>query len=213
MRYKLKDLSITKLEYGSGAAACDYDGNVRYVRITDINDDGALNNDIVSPTQYDEKYILHDGDILFARTGATVGKTFLYKNTYGKCLYAGFLIRVVPNPKIVLPDYIYYFTKSPRYLAFVEKNMKVVAQPNINAKQYGDLEINLPTLQEQEVIIHKLSQIDTLIYLRKQQLAKLDELFKARFVELFGTETELDKWPYCTVGDVADPVQPQSTIR
>ena len=185
-KYKLKDLSLSKLEYGSGAAACGFDGNARYVRITDITDDGKLTADIVSPSYYEEKHILHDGDILFARTGATVGKTFLYRNNYGKCVYAGFLIRMVPDRSRVLPDYIYYFTKSPRYRDFVAANMKVVAQPNINAKQYGDLEIDVPSFEEQQTIVDKLAKIDGLISLRIEQLAKLDQLVKSRFIELFG---------------------------
>ena len=65
-KYKLKDLSLSKLEYGSGAAACDFNGDTRYVRITDITDDGKLATDVVSPSFYEEKHILHDGDILFA---------------------------------------------------------------------------------------------------------------------------------------------------
>ena len=185
-KFKLKDLSLSKLEYGSGAAACAFDGHVRYVRITDITDDGSLASDIVSPSYYEEKHVLQEGDILFARTGATVGKTFLYRNKYGKCVYAGFLIRMVPDRSIVLPDYIYYFTKSPRYRDFVAANMKVVAQPNINAKQYGDLEIDVPSFKEQQSIVDKLVKIDELIALRKEQLAKLDQLDKSRFIELFG---------------------------
>lgn len=185
-KYKLKELSLSKLEYGCGAAACEYDGYARYVRITDITDDGQLGTDIVSPNYYEEKHILHDGDILFARTGATVGKAFRYRDSAGKCVYAGFLIRMIPNQKIVMPDYIFYFTKSPRYAAFVASNMKVVAQPNINAQQYGDLVINVPALAEQQESVSKLLKIDSLVSLRKEQLAKLDELVKARFVEMFG---------------------------
>ena len=74
-RYKLKDISLSKLEYGSGAAACEYDGKTRYVRITDIGNEGNLGTDIVSPNSVDDKYLLNDGDVLFARTGATVGNT------------------------------------------------------------------------------------------------------------------------------------------
>lgn len=185
-RYKLKDLSIGKLEYGSGAAACEYDGSTRYVRITDIDSNGKLGNDIVSPNYVDEKYILNEGDVLFARTGATVGKTYRYHGNDGRCLYAGFLIRVIPNQKIIRPDYLYYFTKSPQYNSFVQSSMKVVAQPNINAKQYGELEFNVPELAVQDEIIEKLSKVVRVIDARKLELLKLDNLIKARFVELFG---------------------------
>ena len=184
-RYKLKDISLSKLEYGSGAAACEYDGKTRYVRITDIDNEGNLGMDVVSPNSVDDKYLLNDGDVLFARTGATVGKTYLYRSSAGRCTYAGFLIRVVPNQKIIRPDYLYYFTKSPQYKGFVQSSMKIVAQPNINAKQYGDLEFNVPSLEEQDLIIKKLNTISSVIILRRTELMKLDELIKARFVEMF----------------------------
>ena len=145
-RYKIKELSINKLEYGSGAASCAYDGSTRYVRITDIDEEGSLGDDIVSPNIVDEKYVLSDGDILFARSGATAGKTYCYRIRDGRCMYAGYLIREVPNQSIIRPDYLYYFTRSPQYKRFVQSNMKVVAQPNINAKQYGDLELDVPSL-------------------------------------------------------------------
>ena len=192
-RYKLKELYLSKLEYGSGAAACEYDGKTRYVRITDIDNEGNLGTDVVSPNSVDDKYLLNDGDVLFARTGATVGKTYLYRSSAGRCIYAGFLIRVVPNQEIIRPDYLYYFTKSPQYKGFIQSSMKVVAQPNINAKQYGDLEFNVPSLEEQDLIIKKLNAISSAIILRRTELIRLDELIKARFVEMFGGVFEYDK--------------------
>lgn len=204
-RYKLRDLSLNKLEYGSGAAACDYDGNTRYVRITDIDNDGNLGSDIVSPNIVDEKYLLMDGDILFARTGATVGKTYLYQSKAGRCIYAGFLIRVVPNQELIRPSYLYYFTKSPQYKGFVQQSMKVVAQPNINAKQYGDLEINVPSLEIQDKIIKKLQIVSEIIALRKKELQKMDDLIKARFVEMFGDcVLNTKKWKTKRLGDIAE---------
>ena len=158
----LKDIGIGKLSYGSGASACEYDGNIRYVRITDIDSNGVLNNDKVSPNAIDEKYILNDGDILFARSGATVGKSYRYKDSDGKCLYAGYLIRLVPNTELVLPDYVFYYTKTSYYERFVESNMKVVAQPNINAQQYGDLTICIPPLELQTVFLNFVKQTDKL---------------------------------------------------
>lgn len=75
----LKEIAIGSLSYGSTAPAVAYDGKTRYVRITDITETGSLNDDIKSAAKTDEKYILSEGDILFTRTGATVGKTFLYQ--------------------------------------------------------------------------------------------------------------------------------------
>ena len=204
-RYKLKDLSLTNLEYGSGAATIPYDGKTRYVRITDIDDQGKLSSDFVSPSSIDDKYILNDGDILFARTGATVGKSFRYHTSDGRCLYAGFLIRVVPNQLLVRPDYLWFFTKSPKYKTFVQNSMKVVAQPNINAKQYGDLELYVPSLNEQDSIISIFSTIKATIELRQQQLQALDDLVKARFVEMFGDPIVNPKgYPIVPISDLFD---------
>ncbi len=204
-KYKLKDLALNKLEYGSSSASCVYDGITRYVRITDIDNEGNLGNDIVSPIFIDEKYILNDGDVLFARSGATVGKTYRYRNIDGRCLYAGYLIRVSPNQNVIRSDYLYFFTKSTQYKDFVENNMKIVAQPNINAKQYGNLELDVPTLKEQDRIINKLQRVYNVIFIRRQELQKLDYLVKARFVEIFGDLKNNDKeWNIVSFKDCAD---------
>lgn len=146
----LKDTSIKPLEYGSGVAAKDFDKKIHYIRITDITDDGNLNENFVSPEKYEEKFILNEGDILFARSGATVGKTFLYKKIFGKCIFAGYLIRYVANREIVLPEYIFYFTRTDYYKNFVETTKKGMSQPNINAQEYGDLQIPIPPKELQE---------------------------------------------------------------
>jgi len=118
----LKDIAIGKLAYGSGASAKEYDGECRYIRITDITDSGELNQDNKSPDKYDEKYLLHDGDILFARSGATVGKTFRYsEEKHGKGIYAGYLIRLIPNKNKVMPDYVFYYTKTEYYAYIIAK--------------------------------------------------------------------------------------------
>lgn len=207
-KYKLNDLAYRKLEYGSGAAATEYDGSVRYIRISDIDENGKLNDTVVSPSVYDDKYTLKDGDILFARTGATVGKTYRFKETDGNFIFAGFLIRFSPNTSLVLPDYVYYFTKSPQYRQFVLRNMKVVAQPNINAKQYGDLEFYVHSLKEQGCIVDKLIKIERLIDLRKEQLELLDNLIKSRFVEMFGDQKSNPmKWDKGTIRDIVTEVK------
>lgn len=79
----LKEVAKGKLSYGSGASAVEYDGETRYIRITDITDNGELSEDRKSPSVVDEKYLLHDGDILFARSGATVGKHFFIARPMG----------------------------------------------------------------------------------------------------------------------------------
>lgn len=182
----LKDVAIGKLTYGSGASSCVYDGNIRYVRITDIDDNGKLNDDIVSPSVVEEKYLLNDGDILFARSGATVGKTYRYHKSDGKCLYAGYLIRLIPDQSQVLPDYIFYYTKTGYYEGFVASNMKVVAQPNINAQQYGDLIICVPPLRKQQDFVVTVQKINRQKLTIQQSLDKLEVLKKSLMQEYFG---------------------------
>ena len=182
----LKDIALGKLSYGSGASATEYDLNVRYIRITDINEKGCLNDFKVSPNEISDEYILREGDILFARSGATVGKTFRYSEKYGKCIYAGYLIRLVPNQKIVLPDYIYYFSRTDYYLSFVKQSMKTVAQPNINAQQYGALQIPIPPLFLQNQFASFVEKVEKQKTVMQQSLGKLEMNYKALMQEYFG---------------------------
>ena len=176
----LSSLSLSKLSYGSGASAVEYDGKVRYVRITDIMEDGKLDINAMSPNVFDDKYLLNDGDILFARSGATVGKTYHYKEADGMAIYAGYLIRFIPNRDFVIPEYIYYYTRSPYYLAFVKKNAQAVAQPNINAKQYGDLQVCVPPLTLQQEFASKIEAIEKQKELIKQSIVETETLFNSR---------------------------------
>lgn len=183
---KINQIAEGKLSYGSGSSAAPFDGCVRYIRITDIGDDGKLRNDIVSPSVFDEKYILNDGDILFARTGATVGKTYLHKKENGKCIYAGYLIKLVPNKSFVLPDYVYGFTKTAYYKSFVDLAQKAVAQPNINAEQYGNLEIPLPPLSLQQSFADKVSAIEQQKAAIGRSIAETQQLFDYTMDKYFG---------------------------
>ena len=176
----LSNLTKYKLSYGSGASATSYDGNIRYVRITDIGDDGVLLEKKVSPTKVEDKYILNDGDVLFARSGATVGKTFLYESKYGKCIYAGYLIRYVADREKILPKYLFYYTKTLYYKSFIKTNAQAVAQPNINAQQYGNLKVCVPPLSLQQEFAEKISAIDKQKELIKQSLAEVENLFNSR---------------------------------
>ena len=101
----LKDISYSKGEYGSNKPAINYNGGYRYIRITDINANGELKTEKVGVSDEKieaQKYRLKENDILFARSGATVGKNFLYNKKYGKCIFAGYLIRFKLNPHLKL---------------------------------------------------------------------------------------------------------------
>ena len=115
---KLKRILECPLMYGTNEVAeLDDTEFPRYVRITDFDDNGLLRDDTfksLSPDKADG-YYLGEGDVLFARSGATVGKSFLFKNYSGQACFAGYLIKAQTNRHRLLPEYLYYFTKSPSY--------------------------------------------------------------------------------------------------
>ena len=165
----LKDVSVIYGNYGLSVPSAEYNG-VRYLRITDITEWGDLNDEKVSAKLDEEKEqeLLEEGDILFARTGATVGKTLMYKEAFGKCLFAGYLIRYRINKEIVLPKFIFYITHSANYYKWVLENQKAAAQPNISAKLYNEYVLSFPSLSEQQTIVDTLDSL-------KSKVDKLQE--------------------------------------
>ena len=162
------ELSLGKGEYGAQSASIAYDASrPRYVRITDINDDGTLNNDFVSSSNIDDdkQYKLSYGDFLFARMGATVGKTYAYKE--GNQIYAGYLIRYKLNLDKVMPEYLYAYTRREEYWNWVKLNQSGAAQPGINAKKYGSLQISVPPLSEQIAFQTFVAQVDKSKFVRQ----------------------------------------------
>lgn len=162
--YPIKDIesiSFNKGEYGAQSASSEYDSNrPRYVRITDINDDGTLNDDFVSSSNLkdDDTYRLKYGDFLFARMGATVGKTYAFKS--GNLIFAGYLIKFALKTDIVLPEYLFAYTKTNEYLSWVKNNQSGAAQPGINAKKYGSLRLPIPPIGLQNQFADFVAQVD-----------------------------------------------------
>ena len=155
---KLSKVILSKPQYGAGYSSKPYDGKIRYIRITDINEDGSLNDTSVSANGFAEQYLLRENDFLIARSGNTVGKTFLYKKKYGKAIYAGYLIRFELNTEKILPDYLLAYTKCSIYKNWIQGNMRVSAQPNINSQQYLDSIIVLPPMDIQKEIISHVNE-------------------------------------------------------
>lgn len=155
---ELRDVCIQSGEYGSNTPADTYDGNTRYVRITDINDYGKLNKELVSPRVIEEKYLLTKNDLLFARTGNTVGKTYLHE--HGRMIYAGYLIRYRLKKEIMLPKFAFAFTHTSIYYDWVERTKKVGAQPNISAAQYDKMPIPVPSMGQQRAFVAVAEQAD-----------------------------------------------------
>ena len=165
---KLKDIIMGKPLYGAGEKGINRKTDVRYIRITDINEDGSLNNDVISAENVDKKYLLKENDFLIARSGNTVGKTFLYKEKFGKCIYAGYLIKFTLNLQKIIPEYLLYYTKSTAYKAWINSNQRANAQPNINSNEYLNSPIIIPEIQIQQKLVETIS-------LKKEKIHNLKE--------------------------------------
>lgn len=169
---KLSDVVTEKPLYGAGEKGIKKRSDIRYIRITDINEDGTLNDDFVSAEKVDPKYLLEENDFLIARSGNTVGKTFLYKKEFGKCIYAGYLIKFKLNTKKIIPEYLLYYTKSNIYKQWIASNQRANAQPNINSNEFLNSLIIIPPIEEQNYIVNHLQKIKEKIISLKQQAEK-----------------------------------------
>ena len=197
---KLIELSDDKPQYGSGDPALQYNSKLpRYIRITDIDDDGNLKNNTVSVNlTNNEKHLLKEDDFLFARTGS-VGRTFLFSNKFGLCVYAGYLIRFKLNKQKILPKFLHHYTHSSIYWVWVTAELTHGVQPNLNAQQYSKLPILVPPLLEQQKIASILSRVDALIESTQQTIKKAERLKKGLMQNLLTrgighTKFEKVKW-------------------
>jgi type I restriction enzyme S subunit len=173
---RLADLSLNRGDYGSGAAAKPFDPKLpRYVRITDIRDDGTLSDETFASITENEArgYELETNDLLFARSGATVGKTYLYDPDDGRCAHAGYVIKFRLDPQRCVPRYVAHFTRSPFYWRWVGRTLRQGAQPNINADEYRELLLPCPPLPEQERIAATLDAVDERIHAEARYGEKL----------------------------------------
>ena len=151
--------------YGSGAKAVDGNpaSDIRYIRITDITENGTLGHDWKTASSVDQKYLLKQGDILFARSGATAGKTIQYDIAMGKAIFAGYLIRFRVNSEEFLPRFVYHCVNSTRYWTWLDHVKGGGAQPNVSAKDYASFLIPVLPLEEQHRIVTILDKFDALV--------------------------------------------------
>lgn len=162
----LKELCIGKGEYGIGAPAEDFcEEKSRYLRISDISDNGELlNTDKKSVSGKGiEKYFLKENDIVFARTGNSTGRAFFYENKYGPMVYAGFLIKFSINPEKVNPKYLKYYTMSEIYKQWVANGPSGSTRGNMNAEDFANMPVFLPSRQQQDDMVNILEPIQDII--------------------------------------------------
>lgn len=187
---KLKYLIRKPLQYGANESGVEYDESLpRYIRITDITMDNKLKDDGKLSLEYDKAkpYILEDEDLLFARSGASVGKTFLYKREYGFSAFAGYLIKASFDKIKVSPSYFYYNTLSSSYESWKQQAFTQATIQNIGADKYNTLIVPSPPLSEQQAIADfldaKCAEIDGLLADLDAEVKTLAEYKKSIIVE------------------------------
>lgn len=147
--------------YGTSARAVERlsEDEPRYIRITDFGNDGIeLPHEFVAAESWDEKHLLVTGDMLFARSGATVGKTYLHTAELDPAVFAGYCIRFRFKSNVVLPEYVYGFTKTQAYASWVAAIQRPAGQPNINKEEFKTLELPVPSLDTQQRLVGELNE-------------------------------------------------------
>ncbi|SWB11081.1 putative restriction endonuclease S subunit [Klebsiella pneumoniae] len=170
------------MSYGANESAESDDPNhPRYIRITDLTENGTLREDTFKTLPWDKaySYLLSDGDILLARSGATVGKSFLYRETNGAACFAGYLIKASCDEEKALPKYIYAYLQSHSYWEYISgSNIQSTIQ-NVSAEKYSSMVLPVPQREEQATIVATLdretARIDALISKTEQSITLLKE--------------------------------------
>ena len=191
---KLGDIA-SSFEYGLNAAAKEYDGENKYIRITDIDDNTHefLTDNLTSPDidlTGADNYKLTEGDILFARTGASVGKSYIYRNSDGLVYYAGFLIRARIKEEYDA-EFVFQNTLTDRYNKYIAVTSQRSGQPGVNAQEYAEFEIEVPKKEEQTKIGTYFRNIDHLITLHQRKCEEMKILKKYMLQKMFPQNGQL----------------------
>ncbi len=175
-----------KPKYGLNSSAKPYDGINGYLRITDIDElsHRFIPSGITSPESFTNDYLLKEGDLLFARTGASTGKSYLYRKADGNLYFAGFLIKFSLDSNNSR-EFIFYQTLLVSYKKWVKIMSMRSGQPGINAEEYSTLPISLPSLPEQQKIADFLSAIDHIINNLGEKIQQTQAFKKAMLQQMF----------------------------
>jgi type I restriction enzyme S subunit len=206
--------------YGINAPAVPYSDRLPvYIRITDISEDGRFTPDgkMSVKSELSGNYYLSDGDIVFARTGASVGKSYQYNPNDGPLVFAGFLIRIRPETQKLLPDFVAAYVTTGNYWRWVRLMSMRSGQPGINGNEYSQLPIPCPPLPEQRTIAEALSDVDGLLGGLDRLIAKKRDLKQAAMQQLLTGQTRLPgfhgEWEVKMLGDVARLYQPETIAQ
>ena len=185
-------------EYGLNASAKDFDGINKYIRITDIDDELRHfdESNITSP-DIDfgdaDNYLLKRGDILFARTGASVGKSYIHKSDDEVLYFAGFLIRARLKDSCS-SEFIFQNTLTDKYNTFIKIMSQRSGQPGVNAQEYASYSLGLPDIEEQQKLGDFFRNLDNTITLHKRKLDRLKELKNGYLQQMFPQGGESVPW-------------------
>lgn len=183
----LGKLISARPEYGAAEPGVERENpsQVRYVRITDIDEYGVLSSDLGATVEnVDPRYLLNTDDVLFARSGNTVGKCYCHDSSLigYPCIYAGYMIRFRFGPD-VLPKFVFAFAQTPYFHEWVSAVRRAAGQPNINAQEYSAIEIPLPPLPVQRRLVSELDAAYAAKRAADQQaatlLASIDDMVMA----------------------------------
>ena len=191
----------TGFDYGMNTAAKNYDGVNKYIRITDIDEASSTytDKDIVSPDGVlTDNYLVNNRDILLARTGASTGKSYLYKKSDGKLYFAGFLIRA--NVTTHDPYFVFSQLHTHRYWRWVSIMSARSGQPGINSQEYSSFPIYTTSIEEESKIAKLLSLLDERIATQNKIIEDLKKLKSAISKKLLCN----DKWTTCIIQDIAE---------
>ena len=198
-------------KYGLNSAGIEFDGIHKYLRITDIDEITHIFSptDITTPSEFNDEYLLNKNDIVFARTGASTGKTYLYDSNDGDLYFAGFLIKF--HVKDANARFVFYQTLTHKYSKWVHVMSTRSGQPGINSEEYGSYKIKLPDIHEQQKIADFLSNVDSIITAETKILNTLQKKKKALMQKLFTQQlrfksadgTDFPAWEEKKLGEIS----------
>ena len=209
----LLDCLCGKPSYGINAPAIAYSPQKpRYIRITDITEAGTYSKS--SPASVEDvnidRYYLKKNDIVLARTGASVGKSYLYQKNDGNLVYAGFLIKASINDIVADARYVFACLHTQRYWQWVNTISVRSGQPGINGEEYSAYLLPLPSRMEQTAIAEALSDVDSLISSLQKLIEKKKAIKQGAMQELLTGKKRLPgfsgEWSKQQLGDICNIV-------